>query len=77
MFRTQRDSDKFVTSKRSVVSLVCTNSLYFRIYVNTGYGGTPSQDSPEESPITGSNFTNAAIREPTESSQVSKRMLSS
>ncbi|XP_076228035.1 protostome-specific GEF isoform X1 [Nomia melanderi] len=37
------------------------------IYVNTGYGGTPSQDSPEESPITGSNF--ATIRESTESSQ--------
>ncbi|XP_033176569.1 uncharacterized protein LOC100749680 isoform X2 [Bombus impatiens] len=42
------------------------------IYVNTGYGGTPSQDSPEESPITGSNFTNAAIREPTESSQTTR-----
>ncbi|CAL7948000.1 unnamed protein product [Xylocopa violacea] len=39
------------------------------IYVNTGYGGTPSQESPEESPITGSNFTNATVRESTESSQ--------
>ncbi|XP_043518784.1 uncharacterized protein LOC122533274 isoform X2 [Frieseomelitta varia] len=42
------------------------------IYVNTGYGGTPSQDSPEESPITGSNFTTAAIRESTESSQTTR-----
>ncbi|XP_076160107.1 protostome-specific GEF [Ptiloglossa arizonensis] len=40
------------------------------IYVNTGYGGTPSQDSPEESPITGNNFT--AVREPTESSQTTR-----
>ncbi|XP_043254645.1 uncharacterized protein LOC122398629 [Colletes gigas] len=40
------------------------------IYVNTGYGGTPSQDSPEESPIIGSNFT--AVREPTESSQTTR-----
>ncbi|XP_034194309.1 protostome-specific GEF [Osmia lignaria lignaria] len=40
------------------------------IYVNTGYGGTPSQDSPEESPITGGNFT--AVREPTESSQTTR-----
>ncbi|XP_076386966.1 protostome-specific GEF isoform X1 [Megachile rotundata] len=40
------------------------------IYVNTGYGGTPSQDSPEESPVAGSNFT--AAREPTESSQTTR-----
>ncbi|XP_076232377.1 protostome-specific GEF [Calliopsis andreniformis] len=38
------------------------------IYVNTGYGGTPSQESPGESPITGSNFT--AVRESTETSQI-------
>lgn len=42
------------------------------IYVNTGYGGTPSQDSPEESPITGSNFITNAIRESTESSQTTR-----
>lgn len=36
--------------------------------MNTGYGGTPSQDSPEESPMIGSNFT--AVRESTENSQV-------
>ncbi|XP_053988238.1 uncharacterized protein LOC128881323 isoform X1 [Hylaeus volcanicus] len=40
------------------------------IYVNTGYGGTPTQDSPEESPIAGSNFI--AVREPTESSQTTR-----
>ncbi|XP_076673856.1 protostome-specific GEF isoform X2 [Andrena cerasifolii] len=40
------------------------------IYVNTGYGGTPSQDSPEESPIIGSNFT--AVRESTENSQATR-----
>ncbi|XP_017886338.1 uncharacterized protein LOC108628736 isoform X2 [Ceratina calcarata] len=39
------------------------------IYVNTGYGGTPSQDSPEESPVAGNNFITATVREPTESSQ--------
>ncbi|CAK9810456.1 hypothetical protein ANTPLA_LOCUS6595 [Anthophora plagiata] len=41
------------------------------IYVNTGYGGTPSQDSPEESPIAGGNYT-GPVREPTESSQTTR-----
>ncbi|XP_015431493.1 PREDICTED: uncharacterized protein LOC107187831 [Dufourea novaeangliae] len=43
------------------------------IYVNTGYGGTPSQDSPEESPITSSNFP--AVRDSMESSQTIRETL--
>ncbi|KAG7197834.1 hypothetical protein KM043_001647 [Ampulex compressa] len=40
------------------------------IYVNTGYGGTPTQDSPEESPIASSNFT--TVRESTESPRIAR-----
>lgn len=68
--KTQQIFEKLIPSptrgsgKEKLIFLLCWFSinlilLYFRIYVNTGCGGTPDIASPIDSPTTVSNFTTA------------------